>query len=51
MSGYFRASDALEANTEVAYELSVLYRRMNLLKESKVQLELSVARQVAKADS
>ena len=48
---YFRASNALEASVEVAYELSILYRRMNRLEESKVQLELFAARQVAKVDS
>ena len=48
---YFRASNALENSVEVAYELSILYRRMNRLEESKVQLELFAARQVAKVDS
>ncbi len=48
---YFRASNALENSVEVAYELSILYRRMNRLEESKVQLEFFAARQVAKVDS
>ncbi|MDC1311156.1 hypothetical protein N8Z26_01705 [Burkholderiales bacterium] len=42
---YFRASDALNASAEVAYELSKLYSTMSRLEESKEQLELFAVRQ------
>jgi HemY protein len=45
---YLRASDALDASAEVAYELSELYKIMNRLQESRVQLELFAVRQVEK---
>ena len=44
---YLRASDALDASAEVAYELSVLYQRMNRLEESKAKLEIFAERHVA----
>jgi HemY protein len=43
---YFRASDALDASAEVAYELSKLYKIMNRMEESRAQLELFAVRQV-----
>ena len=43
---YLRASDALDASAEVAYELSELYKSMNRLQESRAQLELFAVRQV-----
>ena len=43
---YLRASDALNASAEVAYELSELYKIMNRLQESRAQLELFAVRQV-----
>ena len=42
---YFRACDALDASAEVAYELSKLFKMMNRLEESRVQLELFAVRQ------
>lgn len=43
---YLRASDALDASAEVAYELSELYKSTNRLQESRAQLELFAVRQV-----